>query len=602
MRILKYMAPVVIIGIITVIIVGCNLRTSYIYDTTSSSTPTEMATTMPEDTTQGAEYALIPATDGRHDQINDNATSHIAGDFQHPERTSYIVGDFQYPMNPPEQLRIALANDANERGLPMVIGNIESIVFNNRAYTQIKVNFSESGNIGVISFLNRHLDVDLEVLLDGRENPSFTIAFKDHDNYQDMIMILTSVFMYLSPEIGLEEARRLAILQDRTISTDGYSMPVDIGGYQIQTRYTNPHVLIHTPSFDAKLGVRVRAIKQLWQGALDTRHFHHLIDPQDYHLLNLSFWDASRHPEGVYADFIVKNTWQYQCWRHGRTFTVVDVESMSGRPFSLGLDTWVNFHDPYEFGVGQKYTIFIALRFNQGIVYAVRRTESEEFNYRGQAQSTEFLSLEFIDSVRAWPEGDGTVLEVHFQTYAFGPLCIFFVLEGHGLGGDTVWPQEKYYPIWDDFTFLGWFNNPYFIGEPYTNETPIYHDTNLFAKWRYSGPGGIWPRAYRGIIYGLDEGNAFSADQDITITAMGYSMSLESPQDKRFRWTPISWRLSGGASGVFTSEIPFQARISLNSIGEQWLYIAYLEEVFDRAGWQETGQVREVRERLLVVR
>jgi len=47
------------------------------------------------------------------------------------------------------------------------------------------------------------------------------------------------------------------------------------------------------------------------------------------------------------------------------------------------------------------------------------------FNSRGQAQSADMLSLEFIDSVRAWPDEEGTVLEVHFQTYAFGPLCIF---------------------------------------------------------------------------------------------------------------------------------------------------------------------------------
>ena len=300
--------------------------------------------------------ALVPTTDERVSAITDNITS-------------YIIGDFQYPKNPAKQLRIALKNDINERGLPMVIGDIEQIVFNNREYMQIKVDFSESGNIGVILFLNRHLDFDLDVLLDERENPSFTIAIKDHNNYQDMIMILTSVIMYLSPELSLEEAQQLAILQDRTISTDGYSMPTDIGGYQIQARYTNPHLFIHTPYFDAKLGVRVRAIKQLWQGTLDTGSFHQLLGPQDYYLLNVSFWDESRHPEGVYADFIVKNTWQYQCWRHGRTFVVVDVESMSGRQFSFGLDTWIRFHDPYEFGVGQEHIEVSSMELMKGVYY-----------------------------------------------------------------------------------------------------------------------------------------------------------------------------------------------------------------------------------------
>jgi len=224
-----------------------------------------------------------------------------------------------------------------------------------------------------------------------------------------------------------------------------------------------------------------------------------------------------------------------------------------------------------------------------------------EFNSRGQAQIADTLSLDFIESVSAWPDGEGNVLEVHFQTYAFGALNIFYALEGYGLGGRTVWPIKQYYPIWDDYTFLGWFDNPYFIGEPYTNETPIYQDTNLFPKWRYSGPGGIWPRAYRGIIHGIDDDNAISAGQTLTITAIGYNMSLELPQDKRFRWTPVSWSLSNGASGVFTGEAPFQSDITFDNIGELWLYITYLEEVFDRTGWQETGQIREVRERLLIV-
>jgi len=46
--------------------------------------------------------------------------------------------------------------------------------------------------------------------------------------------------------------------------------------------------------------------------------------------------------------------------------------------------------------------------------------------------------LDFIDSVRVWPEEDGTLVDVHFMTYAFGPLCIFTVLEGQRLGGDMI--------------------------------------------------------------------------------------------------------------------------------------------------------------------
>jgi len=513
-----------------------------------------------------------------------------------------VIGNYQYPKNPAEELRNALNADANERGLPMAISEVESITFGNMEYSQITINFTDSDNIGVVLFANRNVMFDFEILLDYNPNPSFTILFEDHDRPQDMVMVLTSVFMYLSPNLSLQEAERRATMQDSTISTDGFSQPLDIGGYQVQSRYTNPFVFIQTPNFDAKLGVEVRAIRQLWNGALYVDNFHPITDPNDYYLLNLSFWDEDRHPFGVYADFIIKDTWHNITWQHGRTSVTLEVESMSGRRFIFGIDTWTRFRDTYEFGIGQKYTLFIQVAYlNQGIVYAVRRTESMDFNSRGQEQSIDYLSNDFIDYVRVWPEEhDDTLLEVHFMTYAFGSLCIFPVLEGYGLGGETAWPTEQFNPMRDDYTFHGWFNNPNFDGVPYTNETIIYQHTMLFPKWIYSGPGGIWPRAYRGIIHGINE-NYLSAGQNLAITAVGYNMSLESPRDKRFRWMPISWRLSDGTSGYFTNEYPFHASISLGSIGEQGLYITYLEEVFDRVIWQQTGQVREIRERLLTI-
>ena len=38
-----------------------------------------------------------------------------------------IIGDYQYPKNPAEQLRTALKNDIDERGLPMAVSEVENL-------------------------------------------------------------------------------------------------------------------------------------------------------------------------------------------------------------------------------------------------------------------------------------------------------------------------------------------------------------------------------------------------------------------------------------------------------------------------------------------
>ncbi|MCL2356898.1 MAG: hypothetical protein FWC70_07055 [Defluviitaleaceae bacterium] len=509
-----------------------------------------------------------------------------------------IIGDYCYPENPAEELRAALADDFNYRNLPMTISEVENVEFGNTTYSQITINFTDSENIGLVFFRNTMHDFDF--YFDDRPNPSFNIAFKNHENTHDKIMLLTSVFLYLSPDISPAEAERMAINQDRTISTDGFSQPLDIGGYQVQSRYTNPFAFIETPEFTAKSGISVRAIGQLWNGAFYVGNARQL-NRENYHLLNSSFWVDDGHPAVVYGDFIVLDTSRHITWQHGSTSVTLEAESMSGERFTFSLNTTRWFRNPYEFGVGQRYTIFFGLEFRQGIVYAIQRSESENFNIRGQEQSIDALSMDFIDAVRVWPDDDEETLpEVSFMTYAFGPLNVFPAREGHGLGGDIAWPTEQFNPLRADYIFHGWFDNPDFDGAPFTNETIIFQDTMLFPKWVYSGPGGIAPRAYRGAIIGL--GDSGMSGSTLEITALGYNTCVESPWEKRFRWIPVAWRLSDDASGNFTNEAPFFASIPLRNAGEHGLYITYTEEVFDRVRWQQTGQVREVRERLLTVR
>ena len=502
--------------------------------------------------------------------------------------TGFII-DFQYPERPANQLREALESDIAARMLPMRVGTVESVAFDGKEFTQFMIYFTDSDNICRIAFVEKAYGYDTK--FDGHNNPSFTMAFKDPDSVQDMIVLLTSVLRYLSPGLSLDEAARLAGDQDSTMGTDGYAMPQDIGGYQVQARYTNPHVFFAAPGFDAKMGVTVRALAQLWNGATHPpQAATALITTEDYDLLYPGQFEGEEYPDIVYADFIVKNTWQKQSCLHGETWVNVDVEAADGRQYTLSLDTW-RYPNAYEFGVGQLYTLYIGThRYNGGILYAVQRSESGAFNARGLVQPIDYPVVDWDNPLRRIePEGVGTVYDVRFvlQSQSYGDW--FAALEGHGVGA-AQWPPD---PEWEGYAFIGWHDQE---GWEHTKDTPIYRDTTLFAKWKYNGPGGAWPRPYRGIIQGIDEGGSYVIGQSINMTAMGYNMNLEQPKDQRFRWFSIRWMMADGPGGDFTSGQPFQSALPLNHKGEQRLDVVYMEEVFNGDDWQPTGQVHEVSE------
>lgn len=496
-----------------------------------------------------------------------------------------IIGNYQYPENPAEQLRDALTSDISEYSLPLEVGDVDRIEFNGENYTQIKINFSDSSeNMCVISFSNSDGDS-----LDGYDNPSFIMEFKDSDNSRDMVTVLTSVIKYLSSDLSFEEAERLATNQDETMGAEGYAMPQDIGGYQVQARYTNPYVFYQTPDFDAKLGVKVTALKQMW-GTLDTEEYQE-ISSQDYDLLTTEYWDDSKQPEYVCANIVVKNVWQNQSYLHGETWQSIEVESMSNKQGSLFIYTMYPY--VYQFGVGQSYTVYVCRQYPGKILYAVQCSESTKSNSRGETQPLEYSNEDWKNAVeRIEPVGHGIVYNVIFQFQdRMMTDQVFAALEGYGIGEEQWQPD----PGRDGYTFFGWYDNLLWEGEPYSKDTPIYQDTYLYAKWKYTGSGGVWPRAYRGDIQGIDEGGTLSAAESPTITANGYNMGLNA-QDQRFRWMPVSWRLTDGTSGSFSSQAPYEATVSLNSKGEQCLYISYQEEIFDGLDWQETGQICEVEE------
>lgn len=509
-----------------------------------------------------------------------------------------IIGDYLYPENPAEQLRNALEEDRQSHGLPCEIGNIETIELNDREYSQIRIDFT-NGNVCSILFLNRYVKEEQDVLLDGNANPSFTMAFKDSENTDDMIAVLVPVLLYLSPDLSREEAERLAVNQNDTIATDGYAMPQDIGGYQVQARYTNPNVFFYTPDFEAKLGVNIRALKQIWRSTLDTALCEEMKTPGDFEMLDQKYpyWEDDAQSKVFYADFLVKNIWQGKSYLHGETWVIVDVESTAGRQYSFVLDTW-KYPVAYEFGVGQQYSIFIRWAYSVEIIYAVQLSESNQFHSRGEMQPIDYPTDDWREPVyRIEPEGEGTVWDVSFHLQSQTYSEQYAALEGNGIG-EQQWPAD---PAQEGYTFAGWYDNKECEGEPYTQDTPVYADTDLYAKWSYSGPGGTWPRAKRGGIQGIDEGAVLPAGQRLTITADGYNMDMPSPKDQRFRWRPVEWRLSDGTGGSFSYEAPFQAELSPDGMGEHRIYVTYAEEIYDGTDWQTTRQIHEVEEEVFRV-
>ncbi len=266
-------------------------------------------------------------------------------------------GDFRYPTKPVTELKNFLESDIKKRGLPLTVSDIESVKWDETERLEFFIrHLDNSENACVVSFTISSPNYDCS--LDGNDNPSFTIAFKDPEKSQDMVTVLISVIRYLSPDMDLEEAKRLVIKQDDTISIDGYSTPQELGGYQIQAHYTNPHIYFTTKDFEAKLGVTVTALKQIWGNEIDFSLCQKLSDSNEFSVLshNATLED-DYSDKAVYADFIVKDWWVHEDYLHGDIETRVTVEAMNGETYSLRLNY---LRTPYELGIGEKYTLYIS--------------------------------------------------------------------------------------------------------------------------------------------------------------------------------------------------------------------------------------------------
>lgn len=511
------------------------------------------------------------------------------------EKATAFPADYTYPENPAEDLRKALISDIKERSLPMEISDIQRVAFDGDERSEMSVDFMDSGNTCVIFFNIKSIDYDFDYSFDGKDNPSFTLAFRDNENTQDMILLMSSVIRYLSPNLSSEEAIELSKAQDETLSIDGYSQPQDVGWYQVQSRQTNPNVFVRTNGFDAMLGVKVTALKQIW-GEIKAVNCEPLNTKQDYNILLTNSLMGEDTDRGlcVYGDFIVKNVWQHQEPIHGDMWEIIDVVSETGGVYSLRYETM--FGVAYEFGVGQKYTIYIKpyRLYGATISYAIQRDRTKKPMSRGDYQPMDYLNPDLDNPVvRIEPDAKGKIYNVWFELNV-GTIDIeYAALEGQGIG-EKQWPHE---PSRSEYEFDGWFDNLEWKGVPYNADTPIYQDTTLYAKWKYIGAGGTWPRNHRGDIRGINDGDVFSVGQPIIITSAGYNLFLKFTDDQRYRWFPISYRVTDVVSEDFPSYSPYTVEFYLQKTGKYTLYVTYKEEIFDGRDWQNTGQVHEVEER-----
>jgi len=282
---------------------------------------------------------------------------------------------YSYPKNPAENLKEALEIGINKLPPGTLISEVRQVDFDDEARKEITVDFTDDDNTCVISFAIRALSYNLDYSIDGHDNPSFTMAFKKPDVSENMTTLLTLVLRYLEPELSLAEAERIAAAQAGTISEDGYSIssqPRDISGYQIRTCFTDPEVFFRTRAFDSFMGVKITALAQIW-GDIDIHDAGELVNAVDYGILD----QASRTGRNaldklVYADFTVTNIWEHEEDLHGDTWETIEVETAAGQTYTLRYDTVWGFI--YNFGVGQRYTIYMIANAYHGptIVYAVQ--------------------------------------------------------------------------------------------------------------------------------------------------------------------------------------------------------------------------------------
>ncbi len=271
---------------------------------------------------------------------------------------------YTYPENPVSGLKSFLESDIAERGLSMEIGKVERVYRGGKERREFEISFTGgSDNACVVSF-NAGNDRDSQSFLLGFKNAKQSWESSEAQEAQEMIEVLSSVLLYISPDLSLEEAKRLAVRQYETISPDGLSIPQDVGAYQVQAHFDN--------NFVASMGITITALKHIWGGDIFIDQYRVLNTERDFNVLKLypPLGNAVSEETAVCAEFIVKSYRVVEEPMHSDITAYIEAESPYGEMYTLCLDPTVT---PYAFGIGEKYTFFISPnRYGARIIYAVQ--------------------------------------------------------------------------------------------------------------------------------------------------------------------------------------------------------------------------------------
>lgn len=271
---------------------------------------------------------------------------------------------YKYPADQAQALRDALHKMAEAWELEFTVGEVSIWSDNDGERREIPIYWrGEQAHSTLISFYTPGPGVISASTHTGRHDVSFNIAFQDPEAMEDMITLAIPVLMYVNPDLNWDTA--LAVAQNLldTLTVDGYSDPMDIGGYQFQLHYRNPYIYFRSGDFIANMGLSADALDSIW-GDFDTTGYPDMT-PALYSAAGRDGSPANVRVTGTITE------WYKKLDYYGTPETFVTVSYGGGDTCLLRMNYPTR---PYEFALGGRYEFFVMLNHPRGpaLIYAIQ--------------------------------------------------------------------------------------------------------------------------------------------------------------------------------------------------------------------------------------